>query len=175
MPQRSPTLSSRPNWMESDEHGDYHVFDMGNGLRLLFDAEDRELAADHRWYTVHPNEPLYYVVRTQNIVFHREIMEAPKGIVVDHRDGDGLNCRRYNMRLATDQQNRTHVHFPSRGATASGYRGVYPRDGKWYSNISINYKTHFLGEFDDQVEAAKAWDAAAFSARGEFTFLNFPR
>lgn len=174
---RSPNLSTRPNWIEADERGSFHVFDMGSGLRLFLDVADREIAADHRWYTVHPNEPLYYAMRERNIALHREIMEAPKGMVVDHRDGNGLNCRRYNMRLATDQQNRTHVHFPSKGATASGLRGVYrrPNGGRWYAQICIDYKCQFLGEFDNPVDAAKAWDIAAFAARGEFTFLNFQK
>ena len=101
---------------------------------------------------------------------HRVLLNAPKGVVVDHIDGDSLNNIRANLRLANKQQNSANV-----GALAGnklGIRGVQKRGKKFRAFIHKNGKTIFLGSFPSQGKAACAYDKAAAKHFGEFARLN---
>jgi hypothetical protein len=104
----------------------------------------------------------------------RRIMQAPEGVQVDHKNGNHLDNRRLNLRLATNQQNQCN-RGPQCNNT-SGYKGVtwHKYDQRWKAQIWVNQKNHNLGSFDDPVEAAKAYDAAALELHGRFARLNFP-
>jgi hypothetical protein len=98
------------------------------------------------------------------------------GIVgrVDHKDLDGTNCRRDNLRAADASQNSAHRSIQSNNT--SGYKGVHwhkPRE-KWRAQIRIEGRKTHLGLFSDPIEAARAHDLAALRAFGEFAVLNFP-
>lgn len=94
--------------------------------------------------------------------------------IADHRDRDGLNCRRGNLRPATQSQNA--ANRTGRQGTSSGLKGVTwdRRAGKWAASIMVNYKRRYLGRHVDKTEAAKAYDAAAREEFGEFAVVNFP-
>ena len=106
---------------------------------------------------------------------HREIMNAPEGLVVDHINRNGLDNRKVNLRLATAMQNvwnsKRNVNTDS-----SKYKGVSwdKNKHKWRASIGIDRKTKHLGYFEDEKMAAKAYDKAAKEHRGEFAVLNFP-
>lgn len=106
---------------------------------------------------------------------HREIMNAPKGMVVDHIDGNGLNNRKSNLRICTQAQNNLNSR-PKRNCS-SRYKGVsfYKRDKIWQVQIFHNSRTIFLGRFDDEIEAALAYDRKAAELFGEFAYLNFKK
>lgn len=94
--------------------------------------------------------------------------------LVDHRDGDGLNNQRSNLRAATHAQNAANMRPHNRNK--SGYKGVYsPRRGdRWRAGIWAEGRSRLLGYFDTAKDAALAYDAAAFVVWGEYAWLNFP-
>ncbi len=108
------------------------------------------------------------------VSLHREIMNHPKGLLVDHKNRDGLDNRRANLRVATKSQN-TCNRRKKKNAT-SRYFGVHfdKRHSLWAANIKCRGKRIWLGYFDNEIDAAKAYDAAAKKYHGEFARLNFP-
>lgn len=161
-----------------DERGIFLRVTAGDWFVFQIDVDDLPLLGERDWRTAElGSKHCRYVTRSfhgKQQLLHRVVTGAPKGMTVDHRDGSGLNNRRYNLRIATVQQNRSNNVFRSRGISASGKRGVYPTDsGRWQALISIGGKLRSLGTHDTLDEAARIWDAAAIAARGEFTQLNF--
>ncbi|MHC4574071.1 MAG: HNH endonuclease [Planctomycetota bacterium] len=104
---------------------------------------------------------------------HREICCAPRGVVVDHIDGNGLNNRKSNLRLCTVRQNLWNRR-PAGGTSL--YKGVCWRaeKKKWAARITCRDRRHHLGYFDTEMEAADAYDKKAAALFGEFAYLNFP-
>jgi hypothetical protein len=86
------------------------------------------------------------------VLLHREIMDAPAELEVDHKDGDRLNNLRSNLRLVTHAQNQQNRNPHERNT--SGYRGVYWRAGKWQAYGSLEGKSYYLGRYDDINKAA---------------------
>lgn len=91
----------------------------------------------------------------------------------DHRNSDGLDNRRANLRPATRSQNNANARTPAHNK--SGYKGVHQSGRKWVAQIQVNYKRYSLGYFDTPEEAARAYDAAALSFWGEYARLNLPQ
>lgn len=94
-------------------------------------------------------------------------------VLVDHRDGDGLNNRRLNLRICTSLQNQANRTKNSSGS--SKYKGVTKdrRSGAWVAQSSEKNKHIYLGSFDSEIEAANAYDEYALNRFGEFSKLNF--
>ena len=108
----------------------------------------------------------------KKIKMHRLIMGVsdPK-IKTDHKDGDGLNNQKENLRLCSDLENGRNKKIPS--SNTSGYKGVHQtRKGKWVARIGIDYKKIHLGVFDNPVDAAIAYDKKAKELFGDFAKLN---
>jgi hypothetical protein len=99
-------------------------------------------------------------------------MNPPADLVIDHRNCDGLDNRRSNLRFATHAQNT--LNRRKKKNAVSQFRGVWFYKGKWGSQISSQGKRMFLGRFDNEIDAAKAYDEAARKYHGEFARLNFP-
>jgi len=113
-------------------------------------------------------------VNGKRVKMHRYLMNFPRGLVIDHIDGNGLNNCKANLRLCTQAENARNV--PARPGTTSKYKGVHKikESNTWRAAISVNHKRKHLGVFDDEIEAAKAYDSVARKYHGEFAYLNFP-
>jgi hypothetical protein len=107
---------------------------------------------------------------------HRQIMGvSDPAIKVDHRDGNGLNNCRLNLRLATNRQNVRNNR--GRKRRLGPYKGVHPSGRPlkpWAAKITVDGKTVNLGRFTEPEQAARAYDAAARKHFGEFARLNLP-
>lgn len=149
------------------------------GKFALVDDDVYEWASRYKWQ-VQPHRNTFYARRnggvwpfSKTIRLHREIMSAPSGVQVDHINGDGLDCRRVNMRLCTHTENQHNSR--RRTDNTSGYRGVYLHKAskKWDARIKVNGKVLFLGHFTSPEAAARAYDEAAKKYHGDFANLNF--
>jgi hypothetical protein len=111
----------------------------------------------------------------KTVYLHREIMTAPKGRIVDHKNGDSLDNRRANLRIATHAQNSSNKR-KTRSKTTSRFIGVsYEKSqDRWAVKIKHKGKSYWIGGFKSEIEAAKARDIAAKKYHGEFAQLNFP-
>lgn len=121
-----------------------------------------------RWYAYRKEGPR---AAQKTIAMHRQIINAPPDLEVDHRDNDGLNNQRYNLRVCTHAQNGQNRGKLSTNTT--GYKGVYPYYGRYLAKIGVNRETIPLGDFTTPEEAARVYDEAARKYHGPFAKTNF--
>ncbi|MGD0077464.1 MAG: HNH endonuclease [Sedimentisphaerales bacterium] len=105
---------------------------------------------------------------------HRVITNAPKNRVVDHQNGNGLNNRGDNLRIATKSQNKCNCR--KRKNTSSRFIGVHFHKGRqmWAARIQHHKKEIWIGYFKIEIDAARAYDRAAIKYHEDFARLNFP-
>lgn len=149
------------------------MIELSSNKIAMVDDEDYERLSRFKWSATGTGA-LWYAYRRQDGVhlrMHRYILGAEKGEEVDHRDGDGLNNQKYNLRRCTHAQN--HYNCASRRGT-SRFRGVYwsKREQRWFAKISPGGRTLSLGTFYDEISAAGAYNLAALKHYGEFARLN---
>jgi len=147
------------------------------GLFALVDEKDYEAANRFAWTAdINPRTAYAYCKRGGEIFWlHRILMSAPENMQVDHRDGNGLDCRRDNMRVCSLKNNHRNIR-KTIVKTSSKFKGVSwdKTREKWSAKIKFNGKTINLGRFEDEDEAGKAYDESAGRLFGEFALLNFP-
>ncbi len=155
---------------------------VGDGEWAIVDEGDYRRLSKYKWSIVGDEKHKYAARilrekkygRIKTVYLHREIMNAPKGLVVDHINNKGLDDRRANLRLATHSQNC--CNRPIKGRGTSKYVGVcfVKSKKRWCARTKYYGKAMFLGYYDCEIEAAKAYDAGAKKYHGEFARLNFP-
>jgi len=151
-----------------------------HGYETIVDASDLELVVKYDWYArvrlkADGSIRTVYAIRSKKVArkvrmlgIHRTILNAPDGYEVDHIDGDGLNNRRSNLRLASRAENQKNRARPV--SNSSGVKGVTwdAARGKWLAQIGSANKHHYLGRFDKIEDAAAAYAAASAKFHGEF-------
>ena len=145
----------------------------GAGKFAIVDRADLPIIQPYIWRLSNVGYPITRVRsgRSGLEYMHRIIMDFPKG-EVDHRNGNKLDNRRGNLRLATRSENQANNSLQSNNTT--GFKGVYRfrNTGRYTASISINKKIVYLGVFDDPVDAAMAYDSAAVEHYGDFAMTN---
>ncbi len=152
---------------------------LSQGKFALVNNEDFDWLNKFKWFTLKYKQ-LYYAIRTiwksdgkrYTIRMHREIMQAQKGQEIDHRNGDGLDNQRVNLRFCTHAQNIQNSRKLKN--CSSKYKGVcwYKRDKVWIAYIRPNRKQIHLGYYQKEIKAAEAYNRKASELFGEFANLN---
>lgn len=151
--------------------GDVARIPLTQGKTAIIDAVDIPLVEGWNWCAISSSGLWYaYSAGNRKIRLHQLLMPPPPGMMTDHIDRDGLNCRRANLRHATALQNS---HNRKRFGT-SGLKGVSKHHDLWRARITVNGTRWILGCFETPKAAAEAYDTAAKKHFGEFAYLNFP-
>lgn len=151
------------------------------GFVALIDVEDAADILRFKWHIAHRNGK-FYAQRTLTPVrdgrrgseyLHRRLVQPPLQLGVDHINGNGLDCRRSNLRHANQQNNLRNQLVSSRNT--SGFKGVSwdTNRRKWRAYIVIDRRQIYLGRFSCPKEAAHAYDDAARKLFGDFARANF--
>lgn len=144
------------------------------GQVALVDDEDFEKVSKHKWHATRDGNTFYAKtnIGSKRIFMHRLILNAPTGMDVDHKNKNGIDNSRANIRICSRTQNQANQN--SRGGT-SKYKGVcwYSRERRWVSKIGFGGKKILLGYYKDEKEAARAYDIEAQKLYGDFAVLNF--
>jgi hypothetical protein len=170
-------------WYRRWKYGyDFRRIYLGDDEWTIVDADIYYRLGQFKWSAAGYNGKMYATRilkqtvcgRVKTVYLHREIMNEPKGFFVDHKNNDSLDNRKANLRVATRSQNCQNV--PKRKNTSSQFIGVSfsKEEKKWCAYINYRGKRIWLGYFDNEIDAAKAYDRAALKYYGEFARLNFP-
>lgn len=146
---------------------------------VMLDDEDYDKLYKYGWNANFTANGVIYAQATINnetVLMHRVIMNLSRSdsTVCDHRNDNGLDNQKTNLRLATYSQNNANRRISNRNK--SGFKGVSWRkkEGFWSAEIHVRGKKHWLGFFRNKKKAALAYDEKAKELLGEFARLNFP-
>ena len=152
--------------------------ELTKGYKTMVDDEDYEGVSQHKWFAHVDYRGGVYARRQRRdgnkqvtVLMHREITGVPRGMEVDHIDGETLDNRRENLRVCTHSQNRKNTHG-SHGDVL--YKGVCYNKGqdRYTAKIGCDGKQHWIGYFKTPEEAALAYNDAARRYHGEYACLN---
>jgi hypothetical protein len=155
----------------------YRTIPVTNGPDARCDEEDFVFLSLFNWHA-HGKSPNCYPTITMGdteIYMHQLVVRNENKCKVNHRDRDAFNNCRANLRAASSAQVEAAKPKRSKRPCSSQYKGVSwnKRDKNWEAHIKVAGTSQWLGYFSDEEKAARAYDAAAYSAFGEFAYLNF--
>ena len=147
-----------------------------SGMVALVDEQDFEMLMKYsKTWCFHKHQRRCFCIKKGvYTLMHRVIMNPPKGMEVDHINGDCLDNRRCNLRVCTGAENCKNR--PMRPSNTTGFKGVVRRDNNrknpYTSSIKSDGKLHHLGYYPTPEAAAAAYNEAAKRLHGEFARLN---
>jgi hypothetical protein len=170
VPGRGICVNYRPRLATPE--GDVKQIPLGDGYYAYVDAADYEWLSQWTWHLQNG-----YAVRRENnkvINMHREIMQASKGMEVDHKNRNKLDNTRENLHVCTHAENAQNRRKPRNASTR--FWGVSYIKGRAKYMAFVCYKGEVVscGWFTDEIEAARAHDYKAVALKGESARLNFP-
>jgi hypothetical protein len=147
---------------------------LSRGLTALVDDEDYEELVRYRWYAHNPDNGRIFYAKTNlpriinkprtQLWMHKILLNPPKGMEVDHIDGNGLNNQKSNLRVVTHRENQQNFHI----IKTSRFPGVALRpSGKWISYITLKGKWRYLGTFVNEIDAATTYQVACATLCGD--------
>lgn len=148
-----------------------------DGYEVLVDFDCASLFNGRLWKVESPKAIPYLRHNTRRngkriqTSFHRLIMGAQKGQVVDHINGNSLDNRRCNLRFVTTRQN--NLNSKNKSNSKSKFKGVGWSGNRWQVSIRHGGKQLYLGRYKCEIEAAYAYDIASLKYHGEFGRRNF--
>jgi len=153
------------------ENGEYFKGFTKKGEVFLFDASDYETVKKHTWY-ISKRGYVTTNIKRKSTPMHKILLGNTKGFDIDHILGDKLDNRRSNLRICTHQQNMFNQRI--RSTNISGFIGVslMKNTGRYEAYIHHNGKKHYLGIYDNAVDAAIARNKEAIKRFGGFARLN---
>ena len=141
------------------------------------DDEDYELVQTKKW-SAYKNCRVWYVAtywreggRVRSLSMHQFLLGSRPGQLIDHKDNNGLNNTRSNLRVATHAQNAGNRRLSSNNK--SGFKGVFEVVGVHKTTYRADCHGKMLGHFPTKELAAKAYDEEAVRVYGEFAQINF--
>jgi hypothetical protein len=151
---------------------------VGNRHIAKIDEADHEMLSQFKWRLAAHGYAcctLKSSGRSRVVTMHRMIMLPDPGQLIDHANGDPLDNRRENLRLADNSTNQANRHALL-DHSSSRFKGVTWNRGlqKWQAQIKVDGRSRHLGLHADEREAARAYDAAARRHFGEYACVNFP-
>jgi hypothetical protein len=145
------------------------------GYEVLIDNQFAPMILSRKWHIADRKRGIYFSTtvkfpdgKNRDVKLHRFIREAPPGMLVDHRNGNHLDCRLQNLRVCTTAQNTQNE--PMLKTNKSGFRGVsfHSQKNKYRAAITHHGKYKHLGYFDTPEEAAAEYEKAARELFGEY-------
>lgn len=144
----------------------YRLIALTQGQVCKVDASDYEWLIRRHWHAIWEPTSKRFYARSKGQYMHRIILAVPPGILVDHKDLDGLNNRRYNLRRATRQQNNANKGLQKNNTT--GFKGIQPQGCGWVARAKVGGKLHHLGTFPTAQEAGHRVTEFTAQCFGEF-------
>lgn len=144
-------------------------------FEAIVDVADYEKFGHINWSLLkskrrHNTQYAYRMIGTTPVFLHRLIVDAPKGLFVDHINGNTLDNRRANLRLCTIAENCRNAKLSK--LNTSGYKGVQKKGKRWQASIVSNRCGYYLGMFDTPELAALAYNKKAKELHGDFAYQN---
>lgn len=145
------------------------LLDLTQGYAAFVDDAVYPYISSFRW-RVRVSKYTQYAYNNNKLGYlHRFLLFAPKGVIVDHKNLNGLDNRLENLRLVTRGQNSQNRAVRAQ----SGIKGVYQVKDKYVSQIQVNGKNIYLGRFDFPEEAGERYDEAAKQYFGPDSWVNY--
>lgn len=182
---RAMTLKRLPSMLHDDTPAQIQIgktitaLYVGRGQYTLVDTEDLPRLSAFTWCVQYNQDKGRWDAKTSqfgkrgvNKLMSRFLIDAPPNLTVDHINGNSLDNRKDNLRLATYIQNA--ANRTKNKNNTSGFKGVGRRPGgRWYAKLQHRGEVYTLGTFDTPEEAARIYDDAARRIHGDFARTNF--